>query len=1450
MPMNQRYYLSFLLPSLFLSGCADAALPQACAHPDPSIRSGDTEVKVYFGCGCFWHVQHEFVVDEMTKLCRQDGNITARTAYAGGTHMDNGLVCYHNALGKADYGQLGHSEVVSMSVPVSAFATFAQTFWDICPKGVRRDVQDIGGEYRSVVGLPGGIHSSLMKDLASSATAKLVPGTGNEGDTLGSDTVIVYDSDHFPAHVAEKYHQFHDDMMDHYGGAYHALRGFAARRVADENLIVYAETGSGKTLVAELAIKEALKQQPEKRCAFLVTATRLLAHQQWQRLLDSLREEDPSTLSEDVVEVTGYTTSDWCLEQWRDCMSRSKVLVGTIETLCRAIVDHGYLSLSEFSLVVIDECHKATGDSPGAEILHRIASSSPRVLGLTASYANDKATTAEGFQQSRRTLQALFRGQVHTCDVPQRRKPRFKKIEYIAPQLGAQRLAEEVCHRLWEELRKADVREPKEAQRLVQQMVDLLQELGSEAFLHGLEHGVVAQMEGRIDNFSKILERKSLAQIYQVDLEKLKLALRGVVESVKQMDILRSFDASSPKLCALLRCLEQELGTNETSCGMVFVSKVALALPLAAVLEQKLANVAIGAVSGVNSMTELSRNKAFLDFREGRTRLLVCTQCAEEGLDVAECSFVIRFQEFETTRSHVQGVGRARKEEARVYYFENCPDLECQRAEVMDTVARKAEAVIPVALPPYCRRSDVHPFTVPGSGAEVNFRSAPRILSEYISQTAGGLSFKSLKVDGGVLFAGPTGGLKLLEKDVCRLMAEHIDVDTDTLLKYVSVLALHSQGWLDCHNTVPKRILRQSARWYRSALEAEPIACPELRCLVSRISPSAPAHLSSRERTHVASGAEQVELGRRRLKPDEILNTQLTVNQTFSNGSNVLQAMADIVLGTKDVKDFPCIRVAWSVAGQCWYSADNRRLFIFKVVMPLIDLTDIEVDEINWTSEFDCKNRQAERWGKVWATHEKSVRQVRHKLLELLAGQGDEGDPEFHDEDERSASILRRLPDAAVLMDGVDVRAEGSVGAHHQSELSRRSSLMKASVPGSPCSFPAAHMQSSWKLFLCSGERRPQWDRTGHPQGQLQADVLEEVEDRGRAPELQDAYHLPAAPSRNVAYLEGTTRPSTKAAHAVQPTAFHRVLGEAEPEREPLERMEVIQGGSPEAEELLRRVGLTLSRSCKREDEESAVSLLKEALEGHCRLKDFEELPWTWQDFGDKSFRSVVIVAGKRFVGDEASNKKSAKKKAALAAIRGLCQLVEPAEPSAAEPPAMSSTSEGSEDSWHVVRLEDLDDIEVVTATGHDVPSGYVRLELVFEPTQKFFNPKNELLDHLQGALGRSPSPSELRFAFKGRDGFWRCRAEANMPMLQGSFEGIPAESQRQAEQNAAWRVVEKMKLIQVREMEKTCTVKDILRTLPSENLELLQDGSILSNDLRLSELRGGRLEVREAEPW
>ncbi|OLP82552.1 T-complex protein 1 subunit gamma [Symbiodinium microadriaticum] len=212
--------LALLLPVL-LNGCAEASvdMPAACTLSEAKPSSGKM-VQVYFGCGCFWHMQHEFVSEEMTKLCRKDGNLTSRVAYAGGTKVgEGGLVCYHNSEGKADYGQLGHAEVVVMTVPEADFESFAGRFFEACPAGARRDVQDMGGEYRSVIGLPGGMTSPLLSQVrAKAGKTKLVAGRGDDGDTLGTGTVLVYDTAQFPAHVAEKYHQFHDDMLDKSNG--------------------------------------------------------------------------------------------------------------------------------------------------------------------------------------------------------------------------------------------------------------------------------------------------------------------------------------------------------------------------------------------------------------------------------------------------------------------------------------------------------------------------------------------------------------------------------------------------------------------------------------------------------------------------------------------------------------------------------------------------------------------------------------------------------------------------------------------------------------------------------------------------------------------------------------------------------------------------------------------------------------------------------------------------------------------------------------------------------------------------------------------------------------------------------------------------------------------------------------------------------------------------------
>lgn len=190
------------------------------------------DVDVYFGCGCFWHVQYAMVGLEMKALGRDGASVTARTAYAGSNVTNpNGLVCYHNAEQVSDYAAMGYAEAVSMSVPEEHFDVFVKKFWEVCPHGNRKDAMDRDHQYRSVIGFPGGLHSKLYALLGNSANASQLPaGQGGDADTYGDNKVWVMDSLKFKAHTAEKYHQFHDDFMTSpYDRQYHALQQFAEK---------------------------------------------------------------------------------------------------------------------------------------------------------------------------------------------------------------------------------------------------------------------------------------------------------------------------------------------------------------------------------------------------------------------------------------------------------------------------------------------------------------------------------------------------------------------------------------------------------------------------------------------------------------------------------------------------------------------------------------------------------------------------------------------------------------------------------------------------------------------------------------------------------------------------------------------------------------------------------------------------------------------------------------------------------------------------------------------------------------------------------------------------------------------------------------------------------------------------------------------------------------------
>jgi len=116
----------------FFQGVAIATGTVVATDVAPALASEDTQ-DVYFGVGCFWHIQHEFAVAERDLLGRNGGTLSCKTGYAGGNGGTDkqGRVCYHNFQGIADYGKLGHGEVVGMTLPKDKVLDFSKVYFGL-----------------------------------------------------------------------------------------------------------------------------------------------------------------------------------------------------------------------------------------------------------------------------------------------------------------------------------------------------------------------------------------------------------------------------------------------------------------------------------------------------------------------------------------------------------------------------------------------------------------------------------------------------------------------------------------------------------------------------------------------------------------------------------------------------------------------------------------------------------------------------------------------------------------------------------------------------------------------------------------------------------------------------------------------------------------------------------------------------------------------------------------------------------------------------------------------------------------------------------------------------------------------------------------------------------------------------------------------------------------------
>mmetsp|Transcript_23679 Transcript_23679/g.67427 ORF Transcript_23679/g.67427 Transcript_23679/m.67427 type:complete len:252 (+) Transcript_23679:85-840(+) len=205
-----------------------------------SAMLDNMSIRLYFGNGCFFAHQYLLVEGfERNILGRRDDQLTAVQGYGGSAKTGkHGSACYHNAANYSDYGILGHAEVVEVVVPLDyleqAFNVYFGSFMQFDEgQWSRPDFYDQGSEYRSVLGVPGGMENKRVLEAVKAADTKnitLRPGLGSDPDTFGGNSLYIMDSNKFPFIQAELCLQFHDDSQATYPAAYHKLRDSFVKR--------------------------------------------------------------------------------------------------------------------------------------------------------------------------------------------------------------------------------------------------------------------------------------------------------------------------------------------------------------------------------------------------------------------------------------------------------------------------------------------------------------------------------------------------------------------------------------------------------------------------------------------------------------------------------------------------------------------------------------------------------------------------------------------------------------------------------------------------------------------------------------------------------------------------------------------------------------------------------------------------------------------------------------------------------------------------------------------------------------------------------------------------------------------------------------------------------------------------------------------------------------------
>jgi Fanconi anemia group M protein len=440
---------------------------------------------------------------------------------------------------------------------------------------------------------------------------------------------------------------------------------FIASTAVEKNTLCILPTGMGKTLVAIMVASYRLEKFPNSKI-LMVAPTRPLVNQHMKNFSNLMNLEKT-----DFIALTGKIHSN----DRKVLYSKGRLFFATPQ-LIRNDVENKILDLTDYSLIIIDECHRSVKKYAYTSVIdyYLKQSSHPLILGLTASPGGIKDKIEE-VKKSLHIEAVEIRTEEDYDVQPYVQEMKVERVYVELPE-ELQRirtyLEQAYIKRLEWLITSKLIYSMKVTKR---ELLDLQKEIGrmyeqTRDFMVAKALTTCAQAI-KIEHAIGLLETQGITPLYKyfLDLEKNKksMATRNVlndskvISAIKETKELFVKGIEHPKLNKLVEIIKEEINRKKNTKIIVFANYRSSVEKITKLLESKniQAREFIGqAVKDGKGLKQKEQIEILNEFGYELFNVLVATAVGEEGLDIQEVDLVIFYEPIPSEIRSIQRRGR------------------------------------------------------------------------------------------------------------------------------------------------------------------------------------------------------------------------------------------------------------------------------------------------------------------------------------------------------------------------------------------------------------------------------------------------------------------------------------------------------------------------------------------------------------------------------------------------------------------------------------------------------------------------------------------------------------------------------------------------------------------------------------------------------------------------